>query len=88
MEGFNEFVQSFQSFYEGTKTFFSTATSGINFISDCFSKEGFFLQLLQTTTHDFLLPILLGLIILKVLGFKSDKYIALAFVIGLLVAIL
>jgi hypothetical protein len=87
MEGFKEFATNWNDFWNTCKGFFEGCGTVLNFVSDCFTKEGFLIGNLKTIAPGALLIFVSVLIILRVLGFKnSNKWIGLAFVLALIIA--
>lgn len=89
MEGMKEFATNWNEFWSICKGFFHGCKTTFNFVNNCFAQEGFLIESLKSIAPSALLISLSILLILKVLGFQSsNKWIALSFVLALIVAAL
>ena len=89
MEGFKEFTQNFNDFYNGCKGFFQGCGNTFSFINRCFTEDRFLIDNIKHVAPGVLLVFVAILIILRLLGFEnSNKWIALAFVLALLISAL
>ena len=87
MENFKEFTNNFNEFWNGCKGFFQGCGNVFDFINRCFTEERFLINNIKHIAPSVLLVFVASLIILKLLGFEtSNKWIALAFVLALLIA--
>lgn len=89
LENVKAATESINNFTEATKGFFNTIGNITDFIGKCFNEPSFLVDKLQLVGADVLLIVLLALIVLRFLGFEgTTKYISLALVIAVIIAML